>query len=818
VASLAATFGRGAMTNGWTDVANCDVVLVMGGNPAENHPVGFRFVFEAKRARKAKLVCIDPRFNRTAAVSDCYVPIRAGSDIAYLGGLVRYAIDKGLYHEEYVRLHTNAPFIVAEGFDFDPARGLFSGWDEDSKTYDKSSWRYELDEHGHARVDSTLQHPRCVFQLLKSHFDRYTPDVVSKVCGSSEKDFLESAEIICSTGRGDRRGTILYALGWTQHSHSVQLIHCAAMLQLLLGNIGVPGGGINAQRGHSNIQGATDLGAWDKLPGYLDVPRAEHTSLETYVRETTPKPLRPNSMNYWSGTARFMVSLLKSYYGKNATVDNDFGYHNLPKIGPGEDHSWGVVFDKMYRGAEDGDAESGGGVKGLISFGMNPVANGPNSKKMLGALAKLDWLIVSECFETETASFWKARDAAGEYYPEAPDAGDIGTEVFLLPAGCFAEKDGAFVNSSRWLQWKEAALDPPGNAKRDQDIIAELFLELRRRYRAEGGKGAKPLLDVAWDYANPRSPSLVEVAKEINGRDVASGRQVSSFAELRDDGSTLCGNWLYSGSFTEEGNQMSRRGQEDPSGLGFYHGWAWNWPLNRRVLYNRASADADGKPWDPLRAGIEWDGGRWRGDVPDYKASGRPDEFGAFIMLSEGVAKLFAPDFVEGPFPEHYEPVESPVANPMHPEVSSNPAAKILASDLDSLGSREDYPHVGITYRLTEHFHFWTKHVSSSSGLQSTFFVELPRELAKEKGIESGNMVRVSSARGQVEGRALVTARLRPLRVAGETVYQVGMPIHWGFLGRVVGPLVNNLSASVLDPNSGTPEYKGFLVNVEKVV
>ena len=805
MASLAATFGRGAMTNGWTDVANSDVILVMGGNPAENHPVGFRFVMEAKRKRKAKLVCFDPRFNRTAAVYDCYVPIRAGSDIAYLGGLIHYALSHNTFHSDYVRLHTNASFLIKKDFSF--KEGLFSGWDPKKRQYDKSSWQYELDHRGHAKTDPSLKHPRSVFQLMKKHYSRYTEEKVASICGCSIKDFGKAAQIICSTGNPTGRGTVLYALGWTQHSHSVQLIHTAAMLQLILGNIGVPGGGVNAQRGHSNIQGATDLGAWNMLPGYLKIPKADQDSLASYLKENSPKALRPNALNYWKNTSKFMVSLLKAYYGDNATIKNDFGYKNLPKIGLNKDHSWGQIFDDMYRGE----------IEGLISFGMNPVANGPNSSKMIGSLSKLKWLIVADCFETETAAFWNAKELAEKYYPSAGETDDVKTEVFLLPAGCFAEKDGTFVNSSRWLQWKYAALDPPGEALPDQEIIAGLFLKLRELYQKEGGVAADPLLEMTWNYANARSPSLEEVAKEISGSKTKTRIQVSGFGDLHDDGSTLCGNWLYSGSFTEAGNMMARRGQEDPTGLGFFPNWAWNWPANRRVLYNRASTDAVGKPWDASRSGIRWDGKSWLGDVPDYKSDAPPEAYGAFIMLSEGVAKLFAADFIEGPFPEHYEPYESPVDNEMHPKVGTNPLAKVFNSEFDRIGSRSEFPYVALTYRLTEHFHYWTKHVSATSQLQPKFFVELPTELAEEKGIVSGDFVRVSSARGFVEGQALVTRRIRALKIKGQTIYQVGLPIHWGFLGRVKGPLVNNLSPSVMDPNSGTPEYKGFLVNVERI-
>lgn len=792
------------MTNGWTDVSNADVILVMGGNPAENHPVGFRFVMEARRKRKAKLVVVDPRFNRTAAVADSYTPMRAGSDIAFLGGLIHYVIENKLYFDEYVKLHTNAPFLVQEGFDF--AEGYFSGWDAAAKKYDRASWQYETDGQGFAKVDATLEHPRSVFQLMKKHYARYTPEAVANICGCTAEEFKKAAQVICSTGKPDRAGTILYALGWTQHSHAVQLIHTAAMLQLMLGNIGMPGGGINAQRGHANIQGSTDMGTWNNLPGYLKIPRSNMQSLDDYLKANTPKALRPNSLNYWGNTPKFMVSLLKAYYGKHATRENGFGYSHIPKAGETDNYGWGPFFDKMQRG----------GIEGFISFGMNPVANGPNTPKMLDALSKLKWMIVVENFETETASFWNAKKLGEKFYPTFVDPAQIQTEAFLLPAACFAEKDGAFVNSSRWLQWKRAALPPPGDARPDQEIMSRLFLGVRELYEKEGGRAAAPLMEMNWDYTNPRNPSLEEVAREVNGREVATGRQLNGFGELKDDGSTVCGNWIYSGSWTEAGNMMARRGQEDPTGLGIYPNWSWSWPANRRILYNRAASNSQGQGWDPLRTPVRWDGERWRGEVPDYKADAKPADYGAFIMLPEGVAKLFAADLVEGPFPEHYEPVESPVPNPLHINVSSNPLASVFHGPLDKLGDAKTYPYVAITYRLTEHFHYWTKHVASGSELQSNFFVELPEELATAKGIKGGDLVKVSSARGSVEGPALVTKRIRPLKVAGQTVYQIGIPIHWGFIGRVRGPLVNNLTPSAYDPNSGTPEYKGFLVNLEK--
>lgn len=797
MASLAPTFGRGAMTNGWTDIRNTDVVLAMGGNPAENHPCGFKWVIEAKRKRGARLVCVDPRYNRTAAVSDAFVQIRSGTDIAFLGGLIRYALENRRFHEEYVRLHTNALFLLEPGSEFDPQEGVFGGFD--GARYDRSRWRYRRDEKGFARRAASLDDPDCVFQHLRRHFVRYTPEVVRDICGCPTEDFLKAAEIVTSTGTPDRVGTILYALGWTQHSTAVQIIRAAAILQLLLGNVGRPGGGVNALRGHANIQGGTDHGvAYHALPGYLRMPEPDDRTLADYLRRVTPAPLSPTSMNYGSHADRFFVSLMKAMYGKAARADNEWAFDWLPKIDG--NYSWVYIFDRMLRGQ----------IRGFLVFGMNPVANGPNSEKILAALSKLEWMVVTEAFETETASFWKVAE------------GNPRTEVFLLPAAIFAEKDGSFTNSSRWAQWKYKAADPPGQAKTDQEILARIFLRLRQLYAAEGGTFPEPILNLDWSYANPFEPSLEEIAREINGRDLATGRQLSGFAELKADGTTSCGNWLYCGSFTEAGNLMARRDPRDPSGLGRYEGWAWNWPMNRRILYNRASADALGHPWDPARPGIVWDGSRWVGDVPDLRPDAPPGTLDAFIMLPEGVAKLWAPDFADGPFPEHYEPAEHPVENLLHPKRTASPVAPVLSGEFDQLGDAREYDLVATTFRLTEHFHYWTKHVAPTALLQPEFFVEIPEGLAAARGIRNGDRVRVSSPRGAVEGRALVTRRIRPMTVAGRTVWQVALPIHWGFTGRTGkgrdrGPLVNLLTPSVVDPNSFTPEYKTFLVKLEKV-
>ncbi len=828
MASLAATFGRGAMTNGWTDIRNADVILAMGGNPAENHPVGFRFVMEAKRNRNAKLVSVDPRFNRTAAVADNFTQIRAGTDIAFLGGLINYALTRNRIHEDYVKLFTNATFLVKDTYSFSEADGVFSGWDPEKKAYtDKSSWAYELDDKGFAKADPAMQHPRCVFQIMKKFYSRYTPETVASICGCKKEDFLKAAELITSTYPPDKVGTIMYALGWTHHSFSVQLIHAAAMLQLLLGNIGRAGGGLNALRGHANIQGGTDCGmAYHNIPGYVPIPKADHESLKKYFEVVIPKPLRPNSMNFLANTDRFFVSQMKAYYGKHATKQNEFAYHWHPKLpqtpaGTYENWSWAFIFDHMYNGK----------MEGFFSFGMNPVNNGPNTKKAIAALSKLKWLVVAENFEQETSAFWKPEILALINKKPA----DLKTEVFLLPAANFAEKDGAFVNSARWIQWKWKAVDPPGEAKPDQEIIGRIFLKVRELYKKEGGKVPEPVLNLNWWYSNPASPSMDEVCKEINGwalddikdeKDpktivLKAGQQLGKFLDARADGSTLSGNWLYIGSYTEAGNLTQRRSNADPSGLGRYSNWTFNWPANRRVMYNRCSADAQGKPWDPTRPSIAWNGEKWVGDVPDYKPDSAPEAgLGAFIMLPEGVARLFIPgQFAEGPWTEHYEPMESPVPNPLHPKQSSNPAVKQFKTEHDKLGKPEEFPIVCTTYRLTEHFHYWTKNNAYNVQLQPEFFVEIPEELAQEKGIKNADKVRVTSARGTIEGKAMVTKRIKTMIVAGKKVHQIGFPIHWGFLGRgeQKGSLANLVTPTIVDPNSFAPEYKGFLVKLEKV-
>jgi len=783
------------MTNHWKDIKNADVVLVMGANPAENHPCGFKWALEAREVRGAKVVTVDPRFTRTSAVADRHLQIRPGSDIAVLGGFIHYILENDLHHEDYVRLHTNASFIVGEAFAFED--GLFSGYDQAAGAYDKTSWDYERGADGYVARDMTLEHPRSVFQLLKKHYSRYTPEMVAKIAGCSEEDFLEMAKIVCSTGRADRVGTIMYAVGWTMHTVGSQIIRTAAIFQLLQGNIGRPGGGINALRGHANVQGATDHAIVAGItPGYLKVPTPGQTSLAVHLEQSTPKPLVPDTVNYWGNYPKFFVSQLKAWYGDAAAPDNEFGYQFLGK--QDGDATWLSIWDRAYQGK----------MEGLVTLGFNPLLAGPDTQRLIQAMSRLQWMVVIDPFMLDSAEFWKAPGI---------NASDIQTEVLYLPSTHWIEREGSFTNSGRWAQWKEQAIDPPPGVRSDTWILSELFWRVKERYQSDGGAYHEGVQAMTWSYLNPRLPTLEELAKEINGYDLGSGKLLSSFGQLADDGTTTSGNWLYCGSFTEAGNQMARRNTADPTGLGFHHEWAWNWPLNRRVLYNRASADGQGKPWDPTRAGIQWNGREWIGDVPDYGKTTPPDSKGAFIMTEEGVARLFTRGLKDGPFSEHYEPAESPTANLLHEGVATNPAVVWYDGVKETLANGDDeFPYPCCIYRVVEREHFVTSNVPYLVEAMPDFFVELPVELAEEKGIANGSRVRVWSKRGEVEGVAIVTKRIRPLTVNGKPTYTVGVPIHWGFVGITKGSMANDLSPFIGDANTRCPEFKAFLVNVEK--
>jgi formate dehydrogenase major subunit len=808
------------MTNNWVDIKNANLVLIMGGNAAEAHPCGFKWVTEAKAHNQAKLVVVDPRFTRSAAVADYYAPIRAGSDIAFLGGVINYLLSNDKIQHEYVKAYTDASFIVREDFKFED--GLFSGYDPKTHKYDKASWNYEMGADGYVKADPTLNHPRCVFNLMKAHYSRYTPELVSQITGTPKDQFVKICEMIAETAAPSKTMTILYALGWTQHSQGSQMIRTGAMVQLLLGNVGVPGGGMNALRGHSNIQGLTDLGLLTNLlPGYLTLPSEKEADYKAYIEKRTPKPLRPNQFNYWSNYPKFHVSLMKAWYGNAATKEDNWCFDWLPKLD--RQHDVLQVFEDMHQGK----------LNGYVCQGFNPVGSFPNKAKVIESLSKLKYLVIIDPLATETSEFWKNY---GEY--NDVDSSKIQTEVFRLPSTCFAEEDGSLVNSGRWLQWHWKGAEPPHNAMADTEIVGTLFVKLRELYRKVGGAFPDPILNLTWNYLVPTAPSPEELAKEFNGKALAdlpdpkdpkallakAGDQLDSYALLRDDGTTSSGCWLFTGAWSSKGNMMARRDNADPSGLGCTLGWAFSWPSNRRIMYNRASADPSGKPWNPTRKVIGWNGQRWVGvDVPDFKADSPPEEgMNPFIMNPEGVARFFAVDKMsEGPFPEHYEPLESPLeTNPMHPKnplARYNPAVRVFKGDLEQMGEVKDFPYVATTYRLTEHFHFWTKHARINAILQPQQFVEIGQDLAKEKGIANGDKVRVWSRRGEIHAVAYVTKRIKTLDVQGKKVYQVGIPIHWGFKGEAKpGYMTNTLTPFVGDANTQTPEFKAFLVNVAK--
>ncbi|HBI83246.1 MAG TPA: formate dehydrogenase-N subunit alpha [Alcaligenaceae bacterium] len=806
------------MTNHWVDIKNADLVLVMGGNAAEAHPCGFKWVIQAKAKRGAKLVVVDPRYTRSAAVSDYYAPIRVGADIAFLGGVIRYLIENDKIHHEYVNNYTNAAFLINPEFSFKD--GLFSGYDESKRAYSKGTWTYQM-EDGFAKVDPTLQDPNCVFQLMKKHYSRYTPDVVSNITGTPKDQFLKVCEMIASTAGPDKTMTILYALGWTQHTVGSENIRTMAIIQLLLGNMGMAGGGVNALRGHANVQGITDMCLYSEvLPGYLSSPTEADKDYETYRNARTPKALRPGQMNFPQNFPKWFNSLMKAWYGDKATADNNYCYDWVPK----RDAAYDVlaIFERMHQGK----------MEGFISSGFNPLAAVANKNKIGAALSKLKYLVVIDPLATETGEFWKNY---GDY--NNVDSASIQTEVFRLPATCFAEQDGSFTNSGRVIQWHWKGADGPGESKGDQEIIGTLFSKLRDMYAAEGGAFPDPILNLTWNYTNKLNPDASEVAREISGRAlvdlkdaagnviVPAGQQLMGFAQLSDKGETACGNWIYSGMWNKDGNMTARRDPTDASsqGLGQTLKWGFAWPANRRIIYNRASADLQGKPWDPNRVVLKWEGDKWGGaDVPDMRPNAKPDEnVMPFIMNPEGVARLFAPAMADGPFPEHYEPFESPLdKNPLHPnnpKVKSNPAARVYKGDMEVFGSSKDFPYAATTYRLVEHFHYWTKHAQLNAIIQPESFVEISEALAKEKGIKGGDRVKVTSARGWVHAKAVVTIRMKGLKVDGKTVHHVGIPIHFGFKGQTKQTqLANTLTPFVGDANSQTPEFKAFLVNIEK--
>jgi len=814
---------------------------------AECHPVGFQWVMEAK-ARGAKVIHVDPRFTRTSAVADLHVPLRAGSDIAFLGGLINYVLAEGKEFREYVVAYTNASAIVGDDFrDTEDLDGLFSGFDAEHRSYDTSSWQYAGDEAAPAagrrdtdyspltetgskparesaeadrmgsggatidaqpKTDATLQDPRCVFQVLKRHFARYTPELVQEVCGVPAELFRQTAEAITANSNRERTTAFAYAVGWTHHTVGVQYIRTAAILQALLGNIGRPGGGILALRGHASIQGSTDIPTlFDILPGYIPMPHAhKHLDLDSFVAADA------GAKGFWGNMRSYSVSLLKAWWGDAATAENDFCFDYLPRL-TGDHGTYQTVQRQI---------DFGGG--GYFLVGENPAVGTANSKMQRLGMAKLDWLVVRDLVMIESATFWKD---GPEIETGELRTSDIPTEVFVLPAAAHTEKSGSFTNTQRMLQWHNQAVEPPGDARSELWFYYHLGRRLKEKLAGSTQERDRPLLDLTWDYPTHGpldEPSAEAVLAEINGR-AADGSPVSAYTELAEDGSTACGCWIYAGVYADGVNQANRRkpGSEQswvaPE-------WGWAWPANRRTLYNRASADPAGKPWSERKAYVWWDEstGRWTGhDVPDFEVDKRPDyrpPEGAqaqaaiagddpFVMQTDGKAWLYVPTgLVDGPLPAHYEPPESPVANALYGQ-QSNPARQVFSRPDnryqptgDAAGS-ELFPFVFTTYRLTEHHTAggMSRTLPYLSELQPAFFCEVSPELAAERALEHLGWATIVTARTAIEARVLVTERMTPLQVGGQTLHQVGLPYHWGPNGLTTGDAANELLAGVLDPN-----------------
>jgi formate dehydrogenase major subunit len=893
VPGLGASFGRGAATGFQQDLANSDCILIMGSNMAEAHPVGFRWPMKAKE-RGAKIIHVDPHFSRTSAMADQYVAVRTGGDIAFLGGIVNYILTHERWFKEYVLAYTNASTIIEDGFqDTEDIEGLFSGYNPKDRAYNSGEghWAYagseselkhppksgedpegggagqdtnaagEHGQHGQGLMggasshaakrdvattpppggqilkDPTLQHPRCVMQLLRRHFARYTPEMVASVCGCSEQEFLRVAEALCANSGRERTSAIVYALGWTQHTTGVQMIRCAGIIQLLLGNMGRPGGGIMAMRGHCSIQGSTDIPTlYDLLPGYLPQPACDpnHETLDKYCE------FEGLSRGYWANTKKFTVSLLKAYYGDAAQPENDYHFDWLPRID--DDYSQLPFFHKM----------AGGAVRGYFLFGQNPAGGGPNAGLHRKGLRELEWLVVADWFQHESASFWKDD-------PTGPAAEQIKTEVFFLPAASIAAKEGSFTNTQRMIQWHDRAVDPDGDSRSDLWFVYHLGKRLKKLYAGSTKPQDQAIQALTWNYEHDEPPRLpdgsvsciegepdaAKVLQEINGYftseyvDVNGWKKpklLSGFSDCKDDGSTACGGWVYSGLFPSYDRNRARERQRTPGNY-VEPNWAYAWPHNRRIMYNRCSADPDGKPWSERKKYIWWDAEKkkWVGlDEPDFEPAKSPDYRPPadakgmaaiagnepFITKPDGVGWLFAPGAAkDGPLPTHYEPVESPVSNLLYPKQEDNPTVRYFEGPLNILAHtpETEFPIIATTYRLTEHYLSgpMSRFNSWLNELQPEMFVELSPELAAERGIQHGGWLTVRNARGAIEARAMVTRRMKPLIVAGRTIHQIGLPFHWSFSGESVGCQANDLTALVAEPNVSMHEAKAFVCQVQ---
>ena len=844
---LGTTVGRGGATTTQQDLQHSDCILICGSSMAEAHPVGFRWAMKA-RERGATIIHVDPRFSRTSAMADLHVPIRAGTDIAFFGGLINHVLQTESFFREYVVNYTNAATLVNEEFAGpEDADGLFSGWDPQSATYDPRTWMYEggevsapagRREHstesfqeptgtgmmvGPPRSDPTLQHPRCVLSLLRRHYRRYTPEMVHQICGIAPEDFLRVADALIANSGRERTGALCYAVGWTHHTSGVQMIRAGAVLQLLLGNIGRPGGGILALRGHASIQGSTDIPTlYDLLPGYLHMPEAREGGLSLREYLDSGRAQR----GWWAHFDAYVVSLLKAWFGDAATAQNDYGFAHLPRITGNHSH-----FPTMLRALD-------GGLDGLFVMGQNPAVGSQHAGLQRRALSNLRWLVVRDLAEIETARFWLdgPEVTSGELSTQ-----DIGTEVFLMPAAAHVEKEGSFTNTQRLLQWRDKALEPPADARSELWFMHHLFKRVRARLQGSERARDWAVLNLTWDHpehGEHAEPSAEAVLKEISGYETAGGEPVAGFDALRADGSTASGCWIYSGVYADGVNQARRRepGDLDAPGGSVSPEWGWAWPANRRLLYTRASADPEGRPWSERKRYVWWDEReqRWTGyDVPDFPVDKRPDYRPApdalgmdaisgtdpFIMMADGRGWLFAPSgLLDGPMPTHYEPLESPVGNVLYPALESNPAALRWRRPDNPAAAAGDprYPLVATTFRLTEHHTAgaMSRNLPWLAELQPEMFAEIDPVLAADRGIEDGGWMTVVSARAEIQARARVTERQRPLRVDGRIVHQVALPWHWGFAGTSTGDAANDLVLLSGDPNTSIQESKAFVCDV----
>ncbi len=849
---MSPAFGRGAMTNHMIDLKNTDVALIMGSNMAENHPIGMKWLGEGRRVRGTKIIHVDPRYTRTSVVADLYAPLRSGTDIAFLGGMIKYIIDNQLYHKEYVLAYTNASYLIADGFDFKD--GLFTGYDAAKRSYDNKTWDYQYDADGTTILkDPTLSNPRCAFQLMAKHYSRYDIDSVCKITGTPKNKYLEVLKLFCSTGAPNKVGNIMYAMGITQHTVGSQNVKSFTNVQLLLGNMGRPGGGINALRGENNVQGATDMALlFGNLPGYLDSPTnsVSNKDLISYVKAVTPGAAKipatnidefraavaagfPNS-GFKINTSKWLVSTLKAWYGKACTKENDFAYHYLPKREATKNYSHIAMFEAMYKKEIDG----------LFVMGTNPVVGGPNANKEQTALCNLKWMVSCDLWLNETAEFWTyaawerpvKNDKVAIRTPK-----DIQTEVFFLPAAAVFEKEGTAAQTGRWVQYRWKGAEPVGESKSDLWMIDQMAKGIQKLYKDSTLPQDEPIKNMTWGYGHGEEPEPILVGHEYSGYTVADNKPISAgFASLKDDGSTACGVWIYCGQMTTKADgsldyKPMHRDNKDNSktGLGLYSNWGWCWPVNRRIIYNRCSIQPDGvTPWpgDDDRVLIRWDAtkisdplkpevvGSWVGDdVCDTTKTAPPDKANPFIMRPEGKGCFFAAkaSFKDGPFPEHYEPWESPVKNLMNSQ-AVNPASKIW--EPDKLGKVEQYPFIGTTYRVVEHWQTGalTRNLPWLAELMPNMFVEISEELGKLREIENGDQVIVSTTRGDIEAVACVTKRIKPYIVDGKEVHMVGALWQFGFKGYATGDPANRLTPHVGDANTMIPEYKAWLCDIRR--